>query len=489
MYGFVLPLVEKRHNGKVIVLKTGKIQSSIKGAYEMRIEKNKIIIQGADPEGVFYGVQSLIQVLPFIKSKELAVPQMLVIDSARFEYRGMHLDVARHFFPVETVKNYIDLLASYKLNVFHWHLTDDQGWRIEIKKYPLLTQVGAKRNGAITGHYPGKGNDNIASEGFYTQEQIKEVINYATDRYVTIIPEIEMPGHGSAAIAAYPWLSCFPDRMTSIPLNMVSHQSVDQAQGGKKVKFVQETWGVFDDVFCAGKETTFSFLQDVLDEVVTLFPSKYIHIGGDECPKTFWKQCKQCQKTIATNKLKDEHELQSYLIQRIEKYVNKKGRSIIGWDEILEGGLAPNAAVMSWRGEQGGIEAARQKHTVIMTPGSHCYFDHSNAKNEDSLTIGGLLPVEKVYSYNPIPASLSATEAKYVIGAQANVWTEYIANTAKLEYMILPRLAAMSEVLWTAKEKKNWNEFVPRMRNEFKRYDWLGLNYCNIFLKENTLAK
>jgi hexosaminidase len=489
MYGFRLREGNKKESNGIIVLKKGNIKSAIEGAYEMRIEKNKILITGANPEGVFYGIQSLIQLLPFSKTTSLTVPQMIVLDSARFEYRGMHLDVARHFFEVDLVKKYIDILAMYKLNTFHWHLTEDQGWRIEIKKYPELTKIGSKRNGTIVGHHPGKGNDNIASGGFYTQEQIKEVVAYAADRYITIIPEIELPGHSSAAIAAFPWLSCFPDRITSIPVNMVSLKTVNEAQVGNRVKFVQETWGVFEDVFCAGKETTFTFLQDVLDEVVALFPSKYIHIGGDECPKTFWKKCPQCQKTITGNNLKDEHDLQSYFIQRIEKYLNSKGRNIIGWDEILEGGLAPNATVMSWRGIKGGIEAARQKHKVIMTPGSHCYFDHSNSANEDSLTIGGLLPVEKVYSYNPISDSLSAGEAKYIIGAQANVWTEYITNTAKVEYMILPRLGAMSEVLWTAKEKKDWNEFVPRMMNEFKRYDWMGLNYCKIFLKENPSIK
>ena len=488
MYGFQLKTASKKEGGNSIVLSIGKIKSVVAGAYEMRIEKNKILIQGADPEGVFYGIQSLIQLLPFNKTTSLPVPQMVILDSARFAYRGMHLDVGRHFFEVAVVKKYIDLLASYKFNVFHWHLTEDQGWRIEIKKYPKLTQIGSQRNGTIVGRHPGKGNDNTASEGYYTQEQIKEVVAYAAERYITIIPEIELPGHASAAIAAYPLLSCFPDKLTAIPLNMVSHKTVDEAQKDKKIKFVQETWGVFDDVFCAGKETTFTFLQDVLDEVLPLFPSKYIHIGGDECPKTYWKQCPQCQKTIAANNLKDEHGLQSYFIQRIEKYLNAKGRNIIGWDEILEGGLAPNATVMSWRGEQGGIEAARQKHKVIMTPGAYCYFDHANSKNEDSVTIGGLLPVEKVYGYNPIPDSLSADEAKYIIGAQANVWTEYMTNTAKVEYMILPRLGAMSEVLWTAKEKKSWNEFVPRMRYEFKRYDWLGLNYCKIFLRENPSA-
>jgi len=486
MYGVSLQQNKKQSSVSTITLKLGKVKAIGKGAYKMEVGKTEIIICGADAEGVFYGVQSLIQLLPLNKSTALTVPQLFVEDSARFAYRGLHLDVARHFFDVATVKKYIDLLAMYKLNTFHWHLTDDQGWRIEIKKYPGLVTTGSQRNGTIVGHHPGKGNDNIISGGYYTQEQIKEVVAYAADRYITIIPEIEMPGHGSAAIAAYPWLSCFPNRITALPLNMVSHKTVDDIQKEGKIKVVQETWGVFDDVFCAGKETTFTFFQDVLDEVIALFPSKYIHVGGDECPKTFWKQCPQCQKVIKDNKLKDEHALQSYFVQRMEKYLNSKGRTIIGWDEILEGGLAPNAAVMSWRGEQGGIDAARQKHTVIMTPGSHCYFDHSNSANEDSLTIGGLLPLEKVYSYNPIPDSLSSEEAKFVIGAQANVWTEYIANNAKLEYMVLPRLAAMSEVLWTDRKEKNWKEFIPRMKYECKRYEWLGLNYCKIFLKDNT---
>jgi hexosaminidase len=485
-YGFQLAIVtaSKKSLNNAIVLSNNKTSRTIAGAYHLTISKNKIAVEGEDAAGVFYGIQSLIQLLPFEKTKALAVPQLKIEDSARFVYRGMHLDVGRHFYDVDFVKKCIDLIALYKLNTFHWHLTEDQGWRIEIKKYSKLTEIGANRNGTIIGRYPGKGNNNKAYGGFYTQDQIKEVVAYAAERYINVIPEIELPGHSSAAIASYTWLSCFPGRSTNIPLNMVSIKSVEQLQQENRIKLVQETWGVFDDVFCAGKDSTFVFLQDVLDEVMDLFPSKYIHIGGDECPKTFWKQCPNCQKRMKENGLKDEHALQSYFIQRIEKYVNSKGRQIIGWDEILEGGLAPNATVMSWRGEQGGIEAAKQHHAVIMTPGSHCYFDHAQSKHEDSVTIGGYLPIQTVYGYDPTPAQLSDTEAKYILGAQANVWTEYINNTAKAEYMILPRLSAISEVLWANKANKDWNNFEQRLSNEIKRYDWMNLNYSKAYLTE-----
>lgn len=464
-YGFQLPVVTNKGNlrNNAIILSCKKSNfPAIAGAYKMEIKKDNIYIEGKDDNGVFYAIQSLIQLLPFEKTKNLSVPQLEIIDSARFAYRGMHLDVGRHFFPVEYIKKYIDYIAMYKMNTFHWHLTEDQGWRIEIKKYPELTRIGAYRNGTIIGRYPGIGNDNIRYGGFYTQEQIKEVVKYAADRYITIIPEIELPGHSCAALTAYPELGC-----TGGPYK------------------VQGTWGVFDDVYCAGNEHTFQFLEDVLDEVMQLFPSKYIHIGGDECPKTSWIKCPKCQQRIKDNNLKDEHELQSYFIQRIEKYINSKGRQIIGWDEILEGGLAPNASVMSWRGEEGGIAAAKQKHQVIMTPGTYCYFDHSQTKNEDSVTIGGFLPIEQVYSYEPIPAALTDSESKYVLGAQANVWTEYIGNEKKLEYTIFPRMSALSEVLWSSKQNRNWNDFQSRLQNEFKRYDWWNVHYSTT----NLLSK
>lgn len=425
--------------------------------YLLNVSKNKIIIQGDGSQGTFYGMQSLIQLLPTQVNEadsKFLIPCTQIEDQPRFAYRGMHLDVGRHFFDIVFIKKFIDFIALHKMNTFHWHLTEDQGWRIEIKKYPLLTQVGGFRNGTIIGRYPGTGNDGIYYGGYYTQDQIKEVVQYATERFITVIPEIELPGHSMAALTAYPELGC-----TGGPYQ------------------VQETWGVFNDVYCAGKENTFKFLENVLDEVIALFPSKYIHIGGDECPKASWKKCEDCQHRIKENKLKDEHELQSYFIQRIEKYLNKKGRNIIGWDEILEGGLAPNATVMSWRGEKGGIDAAKQKHPVIMTPGSNCYFDHSQSKNEDSITIGGFTSLEKVYSYEPIPKELSVEEGKYVLGAQGNVWTEYMKNESKVEYQIFPRMSALAEVLWSSKENKNWDNFQNRMLQQFNRYELWNAHY------------
>ncbi len=480
-----LKVVKTTTSNNAIRLNYERLDNPIEGAYRMTVTNKGVYIAGDNANGVFYGIQTLIQLLPVAEMKlktkisKLAVPFVSIKDVPRFAYRGMHLDVARHFFPVAVVKKYIDLLALHKLNTFHWHLTEDQGWRIEIKKYPKLTEIGAWRNGTIVGRYPGNGSDNTPHGGFYTQEQIKEVVKYAADRYITVIPEIELPGHSSAAIAAYPQLSCFPDEKTVIPENMISKTStLQQAKGGKKL--VQETWGVFEDVFCPS-EYTFNFLQDVMNEVMGLFPSQYIHIGGDECPKEAWKRSPFCQQLIKEKGLKDEHGLQSYFIQRIEKYLNSKGRKIIGWDEILEGGLAPNATVMSWRGEQGGIDAARQKHDVIMTPGNPVYFDHTQSMNEDSVTIGGYNPIEKVYAYEPIPKELNAEEAKYVLGAQANLWTEYIQSPTKLEYMLLPRLAALSEVLWSPKEKKNWDDFEKRLQVQFKRYDLWKVNYSKAY--------
>jgi hexosaminidase len=369
----------------------------------------------------------------------------------------------------------------HKFNTFHWHLTDDQGWRIEIKKYPKLTSVGGWRNGTIIGRYPGTGNDNLHYGGFYTQAEIKDIVKYAAQRFITIIPEIEMPGHASAAIAAYPELSCFPNEST---FSFYPKQCV--WSGDTAGKQVQQTWGVFDDVFCAGKENTFKVLQDVLDEVLTLFPSRYIHIGGDECPKENWKRCALCQQRMKDEHLKDEHELQSYFIQRVEKYLNGKGRRIIGWDEILEGGLAPNATVMSWRGEQGGIDAAKQNHDVIMTPGNPVYFDHSQSTNEDSVTIGGYNPIEKVYAYEPIPKELNEAQAKHILGAQANMWTEYMAYPSKVEYHLFPRIAALSEVLWSPKETKNWENFQIRLSTLFKRYDLMKINYSKAYFDLKT---
>jgi len=449
------------------------INNSKTEAYTLVIAANKISISGS-AQGVFHAIKTLEQLLPAQHEKGsagISLPQLTINDAPQFAYRGMHLDVSRHFFSVDEVKHYIDYLAAFKFNTFHWHLTDDQGWRIEIKKYPLLTKVGGYRNGTITGHHPGDGNTNQVHGGFYTQEQIKEVVRYATERYITILPEIEMPGHASAAIAAYPKLSCFPDESTNT-------DGIPWA-GSKTGKQVQQTWGVFDDVFCPS-DYTFNFLQDVLTEVMQLFPSTYIHIGGDECPKSAWKRSDFCQQLMKKNGLKDEHELQSYFIQRIEKFVNSKGRKIMGWDEILEGGLAPNAAVMSWRGEDGGKEAARQKHPVVMTPGGWCYFDHSQFKVDDSLTIGGYTSTEKVYGYQPMPAGLDKEYATYILGAQANLWTEYIDNEKKIQYQVFPRMAALSEVLWSPIEKRNWSDFKNRMPFIFNMLKAKDINFAKL---------
>ncbi|MGI8949960.1 MAG: beta-N-acetylhexosaminidase [Chitinophagaceae bacterium] len=469
-YGFQLLVKKNNENvSNVIVLNFDRMDNSIPGAYHLNIDANKIYIGGDNAQGVFYGMQTLIQLLPTTVSAPLSIPQINIIDSPRFAYRGLHLDCGRHFFSVDFIKKYIDFIALHKMNTFHWHLTEDQGWRIEIKKYPKLTEVGSCRNGTIIGHFPGTGNDNKKYCSYYTQAQIKDVVKYAADLYVTIIPEIEMPGHSSAAIAAYPKLSCFPDESTEI-----KHK--ENWAGSTNGKQVQQTWGVFPDVFCPSNYT-FTLLENVLDEVMQLFPSKYIHIGGDECPKDYWKRSAFCQQLMKDSSIKNEDALQTYFIQRIEKYVNNKNHAIIGWDEILEGGLTPNATVMSWRGEQGGIEAAKQHHNVIMTPGDYCYFDHAQSKHEDSLTIGGYLPVETVYSYEPIPKELNADETKYILGAQANVWTEYMAYPSKVEYMIFPRLSALSEVLWTQPPNKNWDDFQKRLQTQYKRYDLWKINY------------
>jgi len=487
-YNLNIPVVKKTEvppgtNFISIALNAGTPAGNMPDKYSLEVSNNNISITANSKTGLFYGFQTLIQLLPVPAASKtaqvikLSIPQLTITDYPRFAYRGLHLDVGRHFMPVDFIKKYIDYIALHKMNYFHWHLTEDQGWRIEIKKYPKLTEVGAWRNGTIIGRYPGSGNDNTRYGGFYTQEQIKDIVKYAADRFITVVPEIEMPGHSSAAIAAYPYLSCFPEEPTKIPANMISQKS----KSGQSTKVVQETWGVFNDVFCAGQEETFKFLEDVIDEVTQLFPGKYIHVGGDECPKENWKRCPKCQQRIKTNKLADEHALQSYFITRMEKYLNSKGKTLIGWDEILEGGLAPKAIVMSWRGEEGGIAAAKQNHEVIMTPGNPVYFDHTQSQNEDSVTIGGYNPIEKVYAYEPVPKELNAEEAKYVLGAQANVWTEYMKNPSKVEYMIFPRVAALSEVLWSPKEKKDWTDFEKRLVVQFNRYDFWKTNYSRAY--------
>ena len=425
--------------------------------YRLEITKKKIELSAKTNAGLFFGAQTLVQIIRF-DSKKNKIPAVLINDFPRYKYRGLHLDVGRHFFPPSFVKKYIDLMSMYKFNRFHWHLTEDQGWRIEIKKYPKLTEIGAYRDSTMMGRYrdiPRK-FDHTRYGGFYTQEEVKDIVKYAQSKYITIVPEIEMPGHSRAALAAYPELAC-----TEGPFSVMS------------------IWGVSDDIYCP-TEKTFKFLEDVLTEVMALFPGEYIHIGGDEAPKKRWKESEFCQNLIKKEGLKDEHELQSYFIQRIEKFVNSKGKKIIGWDEILEGGLAPNAAVMSWRGESGGIEAAKQHHKVVMTPGNYCYFDHYQSldKNEP-IAIGGFTPLEEVYSYNPTPEVLDEEEAKYIMGAQGNMWTEYIPTGDLVEYMVYPRAIALAEVVWSQPEGRNYQEFVKRLLPHMEYLKKEGVNVAN----------
>lgn len=428
--------------------------------YTLKIKKQKIDLTASSFAGVFYGLQSLKQLIyENIEGDKPPVylPLLEIEDYPRFSWRGMHLDVCRHFMPVEDVKKYLDYMALYKFNKFHWHLTEDQGWRIEIKQYPLLTEIGAWRDETMVGHYSDEPRtyDGKRHGGFYTHEDIREIVQYAADRYIEVIPEIEMPGHAKAAIAAYPWLGVT----------------------GEKVEVMQE-WGISPYIYKPAEET-FTLLENVLSEVMELFPSEYVHIGGDEAIKDQWEESEEVQQLIKDLGLKDEHELQSWFVQRIEKYLNKNGKKLIGWDEILEGGLAPNATVMSWRGKEGGIAAAKMGHDVIMSPTSHCYFDYYQAKpiEEEPLAIGGYLPLEKVYSFEPVPDTLTEKEAEHILGAQANVWTEYIPDFEQVEYMIFPRMLAMSEVTWTQPENKNPEDFNSRVKTHKKIFEILGVNY------------
>ena len=445
-------------NDQGLVLELNKKFSKGEEAYTLTINGNGVHILSGGEKGLFYGLQTLVQA--FSDGSKGALPFAVIEDEPRYSYRGLHLDVGRHMFPVAFIKTYIDLIASYKLNKFHWHLTEDQGWRIEIKKYPELTSVGGYRDQTLIGSNRAKHKifDGVAYGGFYTQEEVKEVVAYAASKYITVIPEIEMPGHSLAALSAYPELAC--------------------GDNPGPFKAAQQ-FGVFEDVYCAGKEDTYRFLEKVLDEVIALFPSEYIHIGGDESPKTKWKVCSHCQKKIKKEKLQDEHELQSYFISRMEKYLNKKGRQIIGWDEILEGGLAPNATVMSWRGTKGGIAAAKQNHKVVMTPSSHLYLDHAESRSkEEPLTIGHHLPLKKVYSYDPTSAELTADQQRYIIGVQGNVWTEYMPSPEMVLYMVLPRVLALSEIAWTSVGNKNWENFSEkRVPRHLGKVDDAGLNY------------
>ncbi|MCS2889938.1 glycoside hydrolase family 20 protein [Parabacteroides faecis] len=459
------PKVATAKSSKPIHLSIDKSISNPEG-YRLTVTPEGIELAGATETGVFYGVQTLRKSIPAVaEGMNIELPAVTINDYPRFAYRGMHLDVSRHFFPADSVKKYIDILALHNMNTFHWHLTDDQGWRIEIKKYPELTKIGSQRKQTVIGHNSGE-YDGKPYGGFYTQDEIRDVIAYAKERFITIIPEIDLPGHQQAALATYPELGC-----TGGPYD------------------VWQQWGVSEDVICAGNEKSMQFLEDVLSEVIDLFPSEYIHIGGDECPKIRWKTCPKCQARIKAEGIKGdkkhsaEEYLQSSVISQMEKFVESKGRHIIGWDEILEGGLAPNATVMSWRGVDGGIEAAKQHHNVIMTPNTYLYFDYyqSTDTENEPMAIGGYLPLERVYSLEPT-AGIPDEYKKYVIGVQANLWTEYIPTFSQVEYMVMPRMAALAEVQWTDPSKKEYQSFLPRLVHMTKLYDRLGYNYAkNIF--------
>jgi len=459
--------VSPNDNGKVIRLEN-KLQNENGDAYQLTVTENEIIINGASDTGVFYGIQTLRKSIPADSwDKRVILPCVDITDYPRFSYRGAMLDVGRHMFSIDFIKKYIDILALHNINYFHWHLTDDQGWRIEIKKYPELTGVASIRKETLIGHllldtphqFDGK-----PYGGYYTQNEVKEIVKYAQDRFITIIPEIDMPGHMLAALTVYPELGC---------------------TGGPYM--VATKWGVFEDVLCAGNEKTYEFLEGVFSEIVELFPSKYIHVGGDECPKTRWKTCTKCQAMIKKIGLKEdkgysaENKLQSYVVSQVEKVLKDKGREIIGWDEILEGDLiSSNAIILSWRGTEGGIAAAKKKHKVIMAPHYNLYFDYNQGedKSKEPLSIGEYIPVRKVYDYEPIPNELTKEEAKYIIGPQANLWTEYIDTPSHAEYMLLPRLAALSEIQWGAPDKKDYCSFLLRVDNMLNIYRSKGYNYA-----------
>ncbi|MBR4094166.1 MAG: family 20 glycosylhydrolase [Bacteroidales bacterium] len=438
--------------------------------YKLDITPERIVVASSAANGAFYAVQTLLQMLPNeIYSNEKrnckwSVPCATIEDSPRFSYRGMHLDVCSHFFDTTFIKRYIDLMAMHKFNVFHWHLTEDQGWRIEIKKYPELTEKGSVRKETVIGTLYSGIYDGTPYGGFYTQQEIKEIVEYAAKRCITVLPEIEMPGHARAAIACFPHLSC----------------------GLEESYELATRWGVFRQVYCP-KDETFAFLEDVLTEVMELFPSQLIHIGGDECPKSSWKKCPHCQMMIRKHGLKDEFELQSYFIQRMEKFINSKGRSIIGWDEIRQGGLAPNATVMSWLGEEGGIKAAQQSHYAVMAPHTKYYMDYYQGDPDtEKLCMGHFVPLKQVYDYNPVPEVLKPEERQYIKGVEACVWTEYMETPQRVEYMAYPRALAVAESGWSNPSGKNWENFVERLQDHFGRLDARGVNYSknlyNVFI-------
>ena len=469
--------VQAGTDGKGIILQLGGNAENPEG-YQLKVTSDQVVISGPTEAGVFYGIQTLRKSIPVAQGVDIALPAVEINDYPRFSYRGAMLDVSRHFFPVDSVKRFIDMLALHNINRFHWHLTDDQGWRIEIKKYPKLMSVASERKETVVGRWYSGIYDGKPYGGYYTQDELRDVIDYAAKRHITIIPEVDLPGHMQAALTAYPELGC-----TGGPYE------------------VRTIWGVSQDVLCVGNDFTLQFVKDVLSEVADIFPSEYIHIGGDECPKVRWEKCPKCQERIKSLGLKSdakhtkEQRLQSYMIQEAAKYLKEKGKRIIGWTEILEGGLVPDATLMSWIGESGGIEAAHQHHDVIMTPNTYLYFDYYQSKKveDEPLAIGGYLPIEKTYNYEPMPKELTEEEQQYIKGVQANLWTEYIPVFSQVQYMVLPRLGAAAEVQWTDPSKKDYKDFLRRVPHLVAVYDCYGWNYAthvydvNVDMKADTV--
>ena len=463
--GIKTTLLDKRDKkaAAIVLVINPKVQGD--EAYRLTVNNKQVTIAASTPAGVFYGIQTLRKSLPVqTNGADITLPAVDVADAPRFGYRCMMLECGRHFFPVSFVKKFIDILAMHNMNVFHWHLTEDQGWRLEIKSHPELTAKSSMRSGTVIGHNATV-DDSIPHGGFYTQQEARDIVEYARQRHITVIPEIDMPGHTLAALAAYPELGC-----TGGPYE-VGHR-----------------WGVYKDVLCLGKESTYKFVQDVIDEVVDIFPAKYFHIGGDESPTVMWEKCPNCLQKAKDENTDIKH-LQQYFTNRIEKYLNSKGKSIIGWDEILEGKINQSATIMSWRGVEPGLKAAKQGHDVIMTPSSHVYFDHYQAKEtkHEPDAIGGCSPVEKVYSYEPLPETLDAEAKNRIKGVQANLWTEYIPFTTQAEYMVLPRMAALAEVQWTPAGQKNFDNFSKRALRLSDLYDRYGYVYARHLWKEKAI--
>ena len=465
MIGTEVRVSDKGKSSNAIILAVDSTMGHPEG-YKLQITPEKVLLTGGSEAGVFYGIQTIHKALPILKDGKVAaaLPAGTVTDFPRFRYRGFMIDVGRHFFPVSYLKQMIDLMALHNINYFHWHLTEDQGWRIEIKKYPKLTEIGSKRDSTII-DWETKKFDGKPHSGFYTQEQAREIVAYAAERYITVIPEIDLPGHMQAALAAYPELGC-----TGGPYKVLC------------------SFGVFPDVLCAGNDQTLQFTKDVLDEIMDIFPSEYIHIGGDECPKSRWEKCPKCQAKIkelgikALPKHSKENQLQTYFMSELEKEINAHGRRMLGWDEVLEGGLTPNSTIMSWRGIQGGIEAARQHHDVIMTPIQRLYFSNPRINK-----MTGFEWMNRVYNFEPVPAELTDAEKKFVIGTQGCIWTEWTADSTKMEWQILPRMAALSEIQWTLPEHKNFERFMERLPEMLKIYSSLDYGYREDVFAADTL--